>query len=96
MEGGGGELRKLEISDAKLCPNTHFPKQDPLLSLLKASQEWKIETLAIGLAHNGHMKGFSYHHEQCGLWRALARAAATGHIGTIKYQLGEGGAGENK
>ena len=30
------------------------------------------------------------------MWRALAQAVATGHIGTIKYQLGEGNAGEDK
>ena len=30
------------------------------------------------------------------MWRALARAAATGHIGTIKYQVCKGIAGEDK
>ena len=88
-------LRKLEVSDAKLCPMKHLPKQDPLLSLLKASQEWKIETLAIGLAHGPMLKGgFSYLGVE--MWRALSRAAATGHIGTIKYRVYKGSAGENK
>ena len=83
-------LRKLEISDVKLCPMMkHLPKQDPLLSLLKASQEWKIETLAIGVAHGPMLKGgFSYLGVE--MWRALARAAATGHIGTIKYRVYKG------
>ena len=84
MEEG---LSKLEISEVKLFPNKHLPKRDPLLSLLKASQEWKIETLVI----DQPLGIIAYQ-----TWRTLAQATLTasgldtsGHIGTLKYQLGK-------
>ena len=78
-------LHKLELSNVMLYPYSHSHQQNPSLSLLKASKEWKIQTLAIGLALQ---KGFSYPHAQ--IWRALARGAATGHIGTIKFRVDKG------
>ena len=50
-----------------------FPDfEHPVLSLMKASREWKIDTLSA--SHLGAV-----------LLRALAQSAATGHIGTIKF-----------
>ena len=66
-------LCKLELSYVKL-DHSYLPKRDPSLALLKASEEWKIENLAIGL-------------ERPLPWRALAQGAATGHIGTLKFSV---------
>ena len=66
-------LYKLELPYVKL-DHSYLPKRDPSLALLKASEEWKIENLAIGL-------------ERPLPWRALAQGAATGHIGTLKFSV---------
>ena len=66
---------KLELPFVKL--NLYdlydFSKPDPVLSLLKASQVWKIRVLSIPALM-----------WTCTMWSALAQSAATGHIDTIK------------
>ena len=83
LQGEEG-LEKLDLPSVMLYP---YSQQNPSLSLLKASKEWKIETLSIGLAIQ---TGFSHPHAR--IWRALARSAATGHIGSIKFRVNKGNA----
>ena len=65
-------LLKLDLSSSNIH-HIYFPKV--VLSLLKASQEWKIDRLVVDLVLRQSTNA--------PMWRTLAQAAATGHIGTL-------------
>ena len=76
-------LHKLELPFLPLPTRalvySHSQPQNTSLSLLKACEEWKIQTLQIL---------FSY--SQGDIWTELARSASTGQIGTMKFHIHKG------
>ena len=76
----GEGLHKLELAFVSLC--SYSQVWDTCLSLLKASEEWKIQTLS------ATWQGFS--NSGGDIWTELARNAASGHIGTMKFLIYKG------
>ena len=72
-------LHKLELPFVSLC--SYSQVMDTCLSLLKASEEWKIQTLSFRL---------SFSNSGGDIWTELARKAASGHIGTMKFRIYKG------
>ena len=79
----GEGLHKLDLPFVPLC--SHSLHQDTSLSLLKASEEWKIQTVLVS--------PLSYSHGD--IWTVLARSAATGHIGNMKFRFNKGKTGRS-
>ena len=79
----GEGLHKLDLPFVPLC--SHSLHQDTSLSLLKASEEWKIQTVLVS--------PLSFSHGD--IWTVLARSAATGHIGNMKFGFNKGKTGRS-
>ena len=73
---------------SSICPlflSAVAPYTRTRLSLLKASEEWKIQTVLVS--------PLSYSHGD--IWTLLARSAATGHIGNMKFRFNKGKTGRS-
>ena len=84
----GEGLYKLELPF--FIHHSHSQHQDTSLSLLKACKEWKIQTLYPDSVPHflAAWQGFSNSHGD--IWTELAKSAATGHIGTMKFPIHKG------
>jgi len=74
-------LHKLELDFFSLCSKD----LDNCISLLKASEEWKIQTLS-----SCHESWEFFSPTWFSKWAELARSAPTGHIGTMEFLFYKG------